>query len=313
MAQHPPVNRRTLVTAAAWTAPAAALAAPTPAFAASPGQVVTDHGLFVHPVDQTGSWSSGNRSLYLNTSLATGRGPAAEGDLNWSDTNTTASPYGSPTVASTADGWTLANGEGSFTPGGTMETTINGPTSYGGTGLWISAPRNRVTNAFIEGATTRLPSGSTFTLTFEITTFSAAGTTNNPSEWARTNNYLAAATPVNSNRESWSAVALTVTWGTPTTSGAVRTLPTTLRTSAAMTATGAASPYNQILFSQMNLTYTGSVARSIKSVKATLTMNPTNLEMYGFTEAGTTYTSTNPKRVPVTGSQTSFIIAPKSA
>lgn len=127
---------------AAWTVPAIAIAAAAPALAAShTGR--SQAGLFVQIVGDTdgvGIAHGGTKMpIYPRT------------DVSWNDETKTAS-----------DSLTF-NGEGVFTPGGTLGTGKEAS----GTGFWLSVPMDAGGNA-VKNSQVTLKKGATFALDYQI-------------------------------------------------------------------------------------------------------------------------------------------------
>lgn len=137
----PRASRRTLVKGAAWTVPALTIAAAAPVLAASHDG--SRAGLFVQIIGDNGG---------VGISHASTRNPMyPEEDFNWSDANKVAS------------GLLTANGEGVFTPGGTIGTGSD----VAGTGFWISVPMNANDTAIADGQVI-LKKGAQFALDYQI-------------------------------------------------------------------------------------------------------------------------------------------------
>lgn len=155
-------NRRTLLKAGAWSAPAIIASATVPAYAASRAQIQS--GLFVTTQNDGGfvGYSGSTTSTgHATTPSAYFSAPAGsqEADLNWNDATS------KPTNSSS-----YTNGEGSFTP-----VTNGGTTSAGSyttsSGFWFSVPTTSLTSgtSYISGSTATLAAGAVFVTQVEFT------------------------------------------------------------------------------------------------------------------------------------------------
>lgn len=152
-------TRRVLLSGAAWTAPAVAVATAAPALAASPIRTYIDQGVFVSTqynggyVGYQGSNFTGptrptSPSAYFAARAA---GDNPESDINWVDGS-------GPTNSSM-----YVNGEGLFTPVTNGASAVNG--TYGSmSGYWVSVPTTEAETGtqYIAGSSTTLAAGATF-------------------------------------------------------------------------------------------------------------------------------------------------------
>lgn len=137
----PRASRRTLMKGAAWTVPALTIAAAAPVLAASTSRIRS--GLFISLVGDSGGVGSSAVSTVYPQYPAT--------DYRWSDNDRVSSSN------------SAINGEGVFTPGG----TIGDAADTTSTGIWLSVPMDAAGNA-IPGSSVTLKKGATFALDFQI-------------------------------------------------------------------------------------------------------------------------------------------------
>lgn len=191
----PRASRRTLVKGAAWTVPALTIAAAAPVLAASREAGKPEAGLFVQIIGDpngVGIAKSGTANpQYPDT------------DLNWDD------------ATRVSTGRLTSNGEGVFTPGG----TVGSGTDTAGTGFWISLPLDE-NGDVIAGSSITIPKGASFALDYQIQLKAVATDARMNLPGADSNTQGLASTDGGPIMQNWTAVKGNTT--TDTTSAADR-------------------------------------------------------------------------------------------
>lgn len=153
----PQTSRRTLASAGLWTAPLVAASAIVPAYAASTNRPVpaltVRWGLFSQLAIENASAGYNTKVGLASTFGATGN---TSGDVQFNDAT--------GLITEGASGL-IANGAGTFTPGGSLGGFNSG--TYGGTGLWFSSPED--TSGAPVAGTAVLARGTRFRLDYRVT------------------------------------------------------------------------------------------------------------------------------------------------
>lgn len=155
---HPPISRRTLTRAGAWSAPLILAGSQVPLYAASSSSSNPEETA-VNP--RWGLYSQilgrelDSDSPLLGVSQRLGGVSATSGSHNYQPA--LQRPH-DPDLTS------VAAGAGTFTPGGSLGGAQSG--SYGGSGFWFSAPRNLWGETI--GGSSILPAGSRFQADYTI-------------------------------------------------------------------------------------------------------------------------------------------------
>lgn len=254
----PQTSRRTLATAGLWAAPVVAASAVVPAYAASSSVIAPTltvrWGLFSQVVIEDASAGYNTNVGVASTFGGTGN---TSGDVQFDDS--------SGLIADAPTGL-VANGEGTFTPGGSLGGFNSG--TYGGTGLWFSSPED-ATGVPVAG-TAVLAAGASFRLDYVVTF---------PEGWdpfpidsvrdgetrhlvKQSGGSAVTATGVNS-------AEMTATYGTQVTAGQQQTVSVTYTTNEAITLTSdgsSASALAQLLLSQAPAYFTSNPEADVEVV-----------------------------------------------
>lgn len=243
----PQTSRRTLATAGLWAAPVVASSALVPAYAASTSVITPTltvrWGLFSQVAIED---ASAGYNTNVGVASTFGGTSNTSGDVQFDDS-----------TGLITDGATglVANGEGTFTPGGSLGGFNSG--TYGGTGLWFSSPED-TTGAPVAG-TAVLAVGASFRLDYVVTF--PDGWDPFPIDSARdgetrhlvkqSGGSAVTATGVNS-------AEMTATYGTQATNGQQQTVSVTYTTNETITLTSdgsSTSTLAQLLLSQAPVYY----------------------------------------------------------
>lgn len=159
------LSRRSTLKAAGWSAPVLAASTAVPAYAASAPnsstEISANYGIFAQMINRN---LENPYDTYAGVHSYDGAVSDSSGDAQY---------IGGEVVG---DSGLAANGEGSFTPGGTIADN-----RYGGMGFWFSAPYDVATGEQVPG-TTLLATGSSFEVTYRFT-FNDEASLDSPLLW----------------------------------------------------------------------------------------------------------------------------------
>lgn len=253
------LNRRQLAKGAVWSAPVVLATASVPAYAASVPQITysVKNGAFVQVVNS-------NPGDIYSTILGVS---SYDGGSSTPDGNT---PLNGAEIASA----------GTFTPGGSIDVD-----NYGGAGFWVSTPFQEQTGEYVAGATTTLPSGLSFSMTYTVR-FAEADFAYEPLLWIDNKVEKVVGSAATGNGANRNEVPFTATFGVGNLNGDTWTgVVTYTTTQDVVLLHSSADPFVQILASHVPVTY--DVSAMISSFTARISVDPimANMTVNGETES----------------------------